>query len=461
MAFDPEFAAIRFGCGLSPVLALPASAATMLAGLDGPDQIAQRFAVESFTTFQTRLIAQRIATLKRREARFNYEREKARAEQQDLRRTAQADSVEWFKNTLLRRAWTAQPLRERMTAFWADHFSATGKGGVMRTAMAPYIDAAIRPNISGRFEDLLIAAVTHPVMLHYLDQEQSAGPNSALVQRLGQNRGLNENLAREVLELHTLGVNAGYSQADVRELARLFAGLSYTVEDGFLFRVGMAEPGHKTVLGKRYGSTPPALGDVTAALRDLARHPATARHLATKLARHFVSDVPAQDLVEDLTDTYLATGGALRDVYETLLLHPSSWSTERPNAKQPMDMIGAAMRALAVPPDRLQAMPRGRSVALLVHPLRLMGHDWGQPAGPDGLPEEDTAWITPQGLAARLQWAMIAPQQLQPDLPDPREFVRSALGTRASPAVLFAAEAAETRAEGVGLILASPAFQLS
>lgn len=461
MPFEPELAAIRFGCGLSPVLPPPDSTQDLLQRLRGPDKIAQRFPVEGFDRFRHRLVAQRAAGQKQRSARFNFEREKARQEMQTLRRQAQIDSVGWFKHTLLRRAWAPDPLRERLTAFWADHFTATGKGGAIIAAMAPYIDDAIRPNVAARFEDLLIAAVTHPVMLHYLDQDRSAGPNSALAQRRGQDTGLNENLAREVLELHTLGVGAGYGQTDVTELARLFAGLSFSVEDGFVYRAGMGEPGIKTVLGHRYGGGAAAMRDVMAVLRDLARHPATAAHLATKLARHFVSDTPPPDLVGDLTDTFRATQGDLFAVYDTLLQHPASWGVAQPNVKHPLDLIGAAMRALAVPPDPLMALPPGRTVALLVHPMRLMGHDWGRPDGPDGLPEEDSAWITPQGLAARMQWAMAAPQVMQPDLPDPRDFVRTALGGRASGAVEFAAQAAETRAEGVGLILASPSFQLS
>lgn len=461
MAFEPNLAAIRFGCGLSPVLAPPESVNSVLSALRGPDFIAKRFPVEGFDRFRHRLVAQREEGQKQRNARFKFERDKAQQEMQKLRRQAQIDSVGWYKHILLRRVWTSDAFRERLTAFWADHFTATGKGGAIMAAMAPYIEDAIRPNLAARFEDLLIATATHPVMLHYLDQDRSAGPNSALAQRRGQDTGLNENLAREVLELHTVGVGAGYDQTDVTELARLFAGLSFSAEDGFVYRAGMGEPGIKTVLGRRYGGGAAAMRDVIAVLRDLARHPATAAHIGTKLARHFVSDAPPADLVDDLSATFRATQGDLLAVYDTLLQHPASWSVDQPNVKQPLDLIGAAMRALAVPPDPLMALPPGRTVALLVHPMRLMGHDWGRPDGPDGLPEEDSAWITPQGLAARLQWAMAAPQVLQPDLPDPRDFVRAALGARASGAVEFAAQAAETRAEGVGIILASPSFQLN
>lgn len=459
MSFQPELAAIRFGCGLSPVIAPPSSPQIILRSLDLPDDIATRFPVEPFEVYLKRLQYQRHLGTLQRNAKSDADRKDAREAARKLRRKTSDDSTAWFVSTLGRRAWTQVPFRERLTQFWADHFTATGKGGVMMTAMASYIESAVRPNVAGRFENLLAAAISHPVMLHYLDQDNSAGPNSARAKRSKGKAGLNENLAREVIELHTLGVNATYTQSDVRELARLFAGMSFEPARGFLFRENLAEPGSKTVLGNTYGGGPATTGDISAVLRDLARHPSTARHISAKLVRHFVSDTPDAALIDAMTDRYLATKGDLRAVYEVLLTHPAAWSEDRLNVKQPLDWMGSSLRALAVPPAQLKALKPGKIRQMFLQPLALMGHKWGRPDGPDGLPEDDSAWISPQGLAARLQWAVSVPALLMPDLPDPRDFVTTALGSRVTDSTRFAAKAAETRWEGVGLVLASPGFQ--
>ena len=459
-SFDPELADIRFGCGLSPVLPRPDGVDAVLAQLAMPDDVTGQFPIEDFRRFQRRVLQQQSANRAQRDAKTDRDRDAAREAIRKNRREAVMDGLDWYLSALLRRAWTPAPFRERLVAFWADHFTATGKAGVLKQAQPAYVESAIRPHVARRFEDLLISAVRHPLMLHYLDQDQSAGPNSARAQRSGGSAGLNENLAREVLELHTLGVGGPYSQTDVRELARLFAGMSISAEDGFVFREGLAEPGTKTVLGRRFGGArPPHPEDSVAALRYLARHPGTARHIARKLAQHFVSDRPDTALVGALEAAFLETDGDLTAVYAALLHHPAAWDGAQGKVKQPMDLIGSALRALAVPEGALRGLRPPQINTLLRLPMQMMGHDWGNPAGPDGLPEDDAAWITPQGLAARLQWAMTLPNAVLSDLPDPRDFAATALGARATPAVRFAAEAAETRWEGIGLILASPAFQ--
>lgn len=459
MAFDPVLADIRFGCGLSPQIPPARGAGAMIATLSGPDMAADRFAIEPYPTFQKRVLAlQQLANIKRAN-RGTPRAVDAAAGQKTLLKQVRADQIDWYFQHLMRRTWTTQPFRERLCAFWADHFTATGKGGVLRAGASPYVDTALRPHISGRFEDLLIAAIAHPLMVHYLDQQYSVGPGSAVALKAKRPRGLNENLAREVLELHTLGVDGPYTQGDVRELAKLFTGMTHHHRTGLRFRADFAEPGAETVLGQTYGGGAASLDDIRAVLRDLARHPATARHIAGKLAVHFVSDTPDPQLITALERRFLDTGGDLMAVYDALLTHPAAWQTDHPNVKRPVDFIGSALRALAVPPEALDAIKRGRLRVALMEPLALMGHVWERPDGPDGPSEVDSAWITPQGLAARLQWAVAVPTMLRPDLPDPREFVVTALGGRASKAVRFAAEAAESRADGVGIILASPSFQ--
>ncbi|MFD1509454.1 DUF1800 domain-containing protein [Lacimonas salitolerans] len=458
--FDPVLAEIRFGCGLSPMVAAPPSADAMLYRLAGPDAIAARFPVEDFTTFRERMIRAEGFLETRRKNRGTPEAQEARKAQQLERKHARIAQSEWQAQRMLRRVWTDNGLRERLTWFWADHFTAVGKAGTIRRAATPYVEEAIRPHVTGRFADLLRAAVTSPMMLHYLDQHRSIGPNSRRGLNSGGRAGLNENLAREVLELHTLGVEGPYSQDDVRQLAELFTGMYFDGRSGFKFRKDLAEPGAETVLGRSYGGTEGNVADIFAVLDDLATHPATAAHVAQKLAVHFVADRPDPALVAHLTARFAETEGDLMAVTAALLEHPAAWAPGLQNVKQPWEFMTSAARALAVEPDRFDGAEENELRGLLQRPLVLMGQRWETPLGPDGWAEDDSAWITPQGLSARMSWAMTMPARLQRDrLPDPREFVDHALGPNAPEAVVFAAQAAENRREGVGLILSSPAFQ--
>ena len=458
--FDPEHAEIRFGCGLSPRIAPVASVPDMLARLKGPDTAARRFDIPSLEAF-------RPDALKFKALQDAFYFTKNPAEKAEAKKAFQAGSkvmrhqaYRWFGQMLLRRALGEDGMRERLMAFWADHFTAQGRDIISRTVQIIYVEEAIRPHVSGRFADMLKAAITHPLMLIYLDQHRSIGPNSRAAKRKPEKkRGLNENLARELLELHTLGVGGPYTQDDVRQLAELLTGLRFTVEDGFVFAPARAEPGAETILGKSYGGDTPALSDIHAVLEDLAAHPATARHLAQKLAVHFVSDTPDPALVDAMAARYRDTGGDLHEVYAAMLDHPAAWDFTRRNVKQPIDFMGSSLRALDISPHHVQRVRPGKILVNLVTPLTLMGQQWARAPGPDGWPEEDAQWITPQRLAARLQWAMDVPFRLRRVLPDPRDFVGTALGRNAPEAVRFAASAAENRAEGVGLVLASPAFQ--
>jgi uncharacterized protein (DUF1800 family) len=458
MSFSPDIAAIRFGCGLSPRIAPPASVEDMLGALAGPDRAAVAFPLPDFDSFRPDLIRFAALTKARRKARGSSGYEAADKAYKRFRQSAGQARLKGISGQMMRCANTGDGLRERLMMFWADHFTAQGKSGLLKVAAAPYWESAIRPNLTGTFADLLIAAVTHPLMLHYLDQVTSAGPGSKAAARQKRLSGLNENLAREVLELHTLGVDGPYTQEDVRQLAELFTGLSASLKDGFIFRKSFAEPGSETVLGRTYDAGD-GLQPVLDALRDLAEHPATADHIARKLAVHFVSDQPDPALVAHIAGRYRDSGGGLMAVYRALLEHPAAWRPELENVKPPFDFIASAFRALDVPPARLKAArPRDLQRGIVL-PLRMMGQDWEYPAGPDGWPEEDSRWITPQGLAARMGWAIAAPPQLLDQLPDPEGFALTGLGSFADGRVRFAARSAETRAEAVGLVLSSPAFQ--
>ena len=455
MGFSVQLAEMRFGYGMSPVVAPPASPEAMLTALAAPDEMATRFPIDSFGQFSAWVVETRKLRKAFQKTKDQEKREAYRA----ARRAQNEVGMEWAMRAMLRCTHTQSGFRERLVAFWADHFTAKGKIGLLRTATAPYIEDAIRPNVTATFGDMLSAVVTHPLMLHFLDQNRSTGPNSKAVKRNDRLDGLNENLAREVMELHTLGVGGPYSQDDVRQLAELFTGLTFGFDGGFQFRRGFAEPGAEQIMGKSYGGDPARLGPVLEALHDLAVHPVTARHIASKLAVHFVSDTPDESLVTHVTERYLASGGDLMAVYGALLEHPAAWDTPRANVKPPVDFIASGWRALAVDPDHVAQLRRRDMRRTLVNPLRDMGQPWQNPNGPDGWPEQDEAWITPQGVAMRLRWAVSAPQVLCPDLPEPMGFVASTLGDFADEHVQFAARAAESQSDAIGMVLAAPAFQ--
>ena len=221
---------------------------------------------------------------------------------------------------------------ERLAMFWANHFAiSAAKGPHVRVIAGAFEREAIRPHVFGRFADMLLAVETHPAMLFFLDNQQSFGPNSVA----GQNRkrGLNENLAREILELHTLGVNGGYTQDDVTSLARIITGWTVVGREGrlgppgtFAFFANAHEPGDQRLLGKTYVDAGFEQG--RAALMDLARHPATATHVAVKLARHFISDDPPKALIDKLATTFKATEGDLAAVSTALVEAEESWAPD-------------------------------------------------------------------------------------------------------------------------------------
>jgi uncharacterized protein (DUF1800 family) len=461
VAFDPIIAETRFGCGLSPQFDPARDAAEMLARLRGPDAAAARFAIDDFKTFATRMAEATRLRKRLRKVRGSDEGKRIVKDIKLVKKAARQDQRTFLWRAMMRRTHTADGLRERLAFFWADHFTALGKAGVLKRGNAPYVESVIRPHVTGQFSEMLRAVATHPLMLHYLDQQLSVGPQSVLAERRGKRSGLNENLAREILELHTLGVDGPYDQADVRQFAELLTGMSYSPQGGFKFRKDMAEPGAEEVLGVAYGGGKQArLGDILAALDDLARHPDTGRHLARKLAVHFLGDAPDAALVDHLAARFIATDGDLGAVTQALLEHPAAWASAGPgNIRQPVDFVGAAMRALAVAPGAIDETRERRIDAVLRGPMAFMGQLWETPLGPDGWPEEDAAWITPQRFAARLDWAMSAPQALSAALPDPRQFAETALGGRAAEATRFAARAAEDRRTGIGLILMAPEFQ--
>ncbi|WP_199260048.1 DUF1800 domain-containing protein [Paracoccus binzhouensis] len=447
----PELAAIRLGFGLSPLMPPPADAEAVLAS---PAQAGP--GPEAMTTDRAR----EIATRHRLGVKARREGLPEPPEAQQASRLLGALPAEDLRRRVIRALDDPIGFGERLVQFWCDHFTVRAINKVNNTLALAFQDEAIRPHVNGRFEDLFFAADTHPMMLVYLDQTASRGPNSPFVKRRPDRKlGLNENLAREAMELHSLGVGAKYSQKDVRELAELLTGLSFSHQQGFSFKPALAEPGPETVLGRSYGGhRRGGLQDIRAAFRDLARRPETARHVSHKLAAHFVADDPPQDLVEAMADVWRDTGGHLPQVYRVLVTHPALATNLRAKVRQPFDLTVTGLRALGMTGQQIAALDPQMFRRAIWNHLIAMGQPWGQPKGPDGWPEAAEAWIAPQTMAARINWALRMPRLLLKELPDPREMLARAFGGTQSRELAWAVPKAESAAEGVVLILASGDF---
>ncbi|MCA3628082.1 MAG: DUF1800 family protein [Methylobacterium sp.] len=342
---------------------------------------------------------------------------------------------------------------ERWAQFWSNHFCvAIRRGSILRNGAGPYEREAIRPHVFGRFEDLLIAVETHPAMLHYLDQRQSIGPNSPAGRR--QNKGLNENLAREILELHTLGVQGGYSQADVTAFARILTGWSITGREenidgfgGFHFAANRHEPGAHVVLGKTYAEPGKERG--LTVLRDLVRHPATGRFLATKLAKHFVADAPPASLIAKLSESFRKSEGDLAAVARTLLTAEEAWTAPLTKLRMPSEFLLASFRAFGWMPERPQQ---------IANFLNLMGQPLWNPPGPNGHPDDEASLAAPKAIKTRMDIALQMSRPVAARL-DPRELAVQIYGPSLSPETQQAIGRAENRAFGLALLLLSPEFQ--
>jgi len=337
-------------------------------------------------------------------------------------------------------------LVERLVWFWSNHFCVNADATVMAGG---YEREAIRPHVLGRFKDMLLAAEGHPAMLLYLNNEQSIGPDS--VAGVNRDRGLNENLAREILELHTLGVRTVYGQADVTSFAKILTGwtilptLTNPDHGGeFVFLRRAHEPGPQTVIGNAYPDSGVEQG--RAVLADLARHPATARHVATKLARHFIADDPPTMLVDRLTQRFLDTDGDLKEVTAALIAAPESWAAEQAKIKRPGEWIVAALRATEESGDTLRMI---RAQALLGEPL------WRPPA-PKGFSDDNAAWL--DGLGQRLEIANSFARR-EGLAHEPEAVMEAALGPLASAETRQTLARADSRPQALTLLLMAPEFQ--
>ena len=343
---------------------------------------------------------------------------------------------------------------ERLVHFWSNHFCVSvAKDNIVRAAAGPYEREAIRPFVLGRFADMLFAVEHHPAMLFFLDNQVSIGPDSRAGQR--SKRGLNENLAREIFELHTLGVGGGYTQSDVTTFARILTGWTVAGRDGrlgepgsFVFNASAHEPGDEVILGKTYAGG--GIGQAEAVLADIARHPSTAEHIASKLVRHFIADDPPGQAVARLAKIFLDKDGDLMAVAHALIEMPEAWSTPLNKIRSPYEYVAAIRRAVY----RGSTADPGQMLGWLT----ALGQPLWQPPGPNGFTDIAAAEASPEGMKVRLDIAWQAARQVK-DIGNPSTLLDAIIGPAASPETRQAIARAESKQQGLALLLMSPEFQ--
>jgi len=345
---------------------------------------------------------------------------------------------------------TEAPFRERLVWFWTNHFTVSIRGGCAAVACA-FVEEAIRPHVTRRFQDMLLAVMRHPAMLIYLNNARSVGPDSPAGER--RHLGLNENLARECMELHTVSPASGYTQADVTNFARILTGWSIDLKSdppGFRFRPFAHEPGWISVMGRRF---PPGEAGGVAALRFLANHPSTHRFLATRLAQHFIADAPSAGAVRPIEAALRDTGGNLGAAAGALVESPAAW---QPGTKlrTPQDYVIATLRMLALRPEAQDKL----NVAGI---LAGLGQPFFNAPQPDGWSDRAASWAAPEAMMRRIDWAyavsgrVAAPSSGR----DAALLAEANLGPLLSPATLLAVHRAGSRRDAMTLLLSSPEFQ--
>jgi uncharacterized protein (DUF1800 family) len=355
-----------------------------------------------------------------------------------------------------------ESFRERLVHFWTNHFAVSADKPQVAALAATLENEVIRPHVATTFKDLLIAVESHPAMILYLDNQGSVGPDSQLAQRIARRApdnarkfGINENLAREILELHTLGVSGGYSQSDVTAFARVLSGWSVGSDRGplsageagkFTFRDNMHEPGAQTLLGKRYAQD--GVDQPRAVLHDLAIHPATATHIATKLVRHFVADEPPPSAVQRLRNVFMDTDGDLPSLHAALIDLPQAWEAQPAKYKTPHEFVISAYRCL----DNVPAKPQQ-----MLAPFQLLGQRPFTPGSPAGWPDTAAQWDGPDALLKRIEWATQVGERIAARA-EPLQLAENSLGGALSEHTRTVISRAASAAQGVTLLLASPEF---
>jgi len=387
------------------------------------------------------------------------------------------------RDALQARITSNRPFVERLVAFWSNHLCISiGSKFIVAPLAGSYERDVIRRHVLGRFEDMVLASAKHPAMLLYLDNFQSVGPSSRLVRAgqrraAGQRRGLNENYARELLELHTLGVDGGYTQQDVQELAKILTGWTITGFGGpgdqllrglqprrrgagmrqrqaaapgpieFMFVDALHEPGAKTVLNERYGEA--GIEEGERVIRALCRHPSTARFVATKLVRHFVSDEPPAAAVERVARVFRSTDGDLKAVARALVDEPEAWREDTRKFRTPQDWFVAVLRAFGAE----STAPNTTNV------LRQLRHQLWSPAAPKGFGDTLQEWADPDSLLNRAELARTMAAAAARRGLDPRSLAEVVEVPSGDPMHGMLADTSITAADRIALAIAGPSFQ--
>ena len=366
------------------------------------------------------------------------------------------------------------PFYERLVQFWSNHFAVSADNGQSFGTVATLEFEAVRPNITGSFAGMLLAVEQHPAMLAYLDNILSIGPNSrvgSFVGRRPQNRKLdiNENLAREIIELHTLGVDGGYTQEDVTTFAKVITGWgiggdgnvgrSNRVSNGmsngtpgeFYFNADLHEPGNQTLLGKTYKQNGVEQGE--AVLNDLAHHPSTARFIATKLTRHFIADDPPAAAVDRISKAFMGSGGHLPTVYATLIHSAEAWQEPLAKYKTPNDFILSMYRAVNFKPQQTHR----RQTQKIAEPFIILGQEPFRPGSPAGWPDTAQAWFGGEALLKRIELAVTTGNNIGNRI-DPELLAQAIMGPVVSDQTLTGISRAESGAQGIAMLFSSPEF---
>lgn len=421
-------AMIRFGLGRKGDETLPADPTAWLAAqLDGPDPALLRPAPDTVVGLTALHQDRKMPVMEGQERRSLL-----------VMRAGTTAAMQ----TLLA---TEAPFRERLVWFWANHFTISYRQGGVGVISQAYVREAIRPHVTGRFVDMLRAVMHHPAMLMYLQNTGSIGPNSRGGRRL--QRGLNENLARESLELHTVTPASGYTQADVTAYSAVLTGWSVDMNatpPGFKFRPAAHEPGSKTVMGHVW---PQGQAGGEHLLTWLGTHPATMHNLAEKLVRHFVADAPPPEAVARVEAVLRDTGGDLRSAAMAVLALPQAW-TPLTKLRTPMDYVVAVLRCFDLPSDA-KLNPAGW--------MRQLGQPFMGAELPNGWPDIAAGWAAPAMIMRRIDWAAAIAGRARAR--DPSALAEAALGTLLPAETVQRIARAGSRYEAIAMLIASPQFQ--
>lgn len=371
-------------------------------------------------------------------------------QKKNARKAIKKFGFQYIQQELMACQHTTHPLIERLVMFWSNHFTVSSRKQNVIPLIPDYVTHAIRGNLKGRFSDMLIAVEQHPAMLLYLDNVGSVSPNSVVGKR--RKRGLNENLAREILELHTMGAVGGYQQSDVESLARIITGWGInkptaTEYATFNFRNRAHDAGTKVLLGTEYHND--GVEEGIRALKNIAQHPSTAQFIATKLVRYFVADNPPPRLIKNVAHTFLETDGHLNEVMIELIKNDETWRYSKAKFKNPYEFFISTLRAL----------PVEISAKLVKKSFQALNFIPYTAPSPGGWPDDTSHWATADALKKRINWSYRFTRASQKEFGDAHQMIDTIVGKALSSETQKMVRGAGSKKEALALLFISPEFQ--